>query len=124
MTDTSVDKYHRRQAQQMNQMELGRNILWLVHTLSGMAIHIRPAKTEKGWRTPGEGDIENYPDWTIFLPLQGRCIWAELTMVGKKPTPGQIAYGEAIIKAGGEWYWWTPEQWFSGEIERILAGGG
>lgn len=134
MTETlDVDEYRKLQARQMNQAELGQNILELVHTLSGLAMHIRSARTSKtyidslgkvreSWVTPGEGDIENYPDWTIFLPLQKRCIWAELTKVGKKPSTEQINYGIAILQSGGRWYWWTPADWYSGEIEKILRG--
>lgn len=86
---------------------------WLVH-------HDRPARTEKGWRTPVEGH-PGYPDLT--LARNGTIIFAELKsetghvavaqrawlheLAGMDPAPG----GPLVVV-------WRPEDW--PQIEAIL----
>lgn len=64
-----------------------------------------------------------YPDTTLVHVGQRRIVWLELKVGGRKPTPAQIEWGNAIMDAGGEWYCCWPEQWRDGTVERILRGG-
>lgn len=67
--------------------------------------HIRPAKTNKGWRTPIEGDT-GLPD--LILARDGRVILVELKRVGAYPVPSQKAW---LAAAGSNGYLWRPTDW-------------
>lgn len=80
-------------------------------------IHIRPARSDKGWRTPVQGNGKGFPD---NLLLRGdRSLVAELKRVGEKPDADQKAWLAAFEAAGWEVYVWTPADW--AEIEAVTA---
>lgn len=76
-----------------------------------MCVHIRPARTAQGWRTPYEGD-PGLPD--LILARDGRVILAELKSRGGRATPMQR---EWLAASGG--YLWTPAQW--PEVVEVLS---
>lgn len=76
-----------------------------------MCVHVRPARTEQGWRTPYEGD-PGLPD--LILARDGRVILAELKARGGRPTPMQRKW---LTASGG--YLWTPAQW--PEVVEVLS---
>lgn len=92
----------------MNQTEadLTTAILDYAHLRHWRIAHVRPARTEDGWRTPYEGD-DGLPD--LILARAGRVILAELKSdTGKKPTLDQQAWLDA---AGPNGYLWRPKDW-------------
>lgn len=73
-------------------------------------VHIRPARTDRGWRTPYEGD-SGLPD--LVLAKCGRVILVELKSDAGKPSLDQLAWLDA---AGPNGYLWAPRDW-----DRVLA---
>lgn len=55
--------------------------------------HFRPAKTERGWRTPLQGH-SGFPD--LVLARDGIILVAELKIGSKKPRPDQQKWATAI----------------------------
>lgn len=68
-----------------------------------LCVHIRAAMTNKGWRTPIEGD-PGLPD--LILARGGVVILAELKAHTGRATPWQVAW----LKASGG-YLWSPKDW-------------
>jgi hypothetical protein len=67
--------------------------------------HFRPCKTEKGWRTPLQGD----PGWVdLALARNGVVILAELKSEKGKLGEGQPEWAAAI---GAQYRLWRPSDW-------------
>lgn len=79
----------------------------------------RPARTEKGWRTPCLGDAKGYPDLTLVR--NGQAVWAELKRMGGKLTEAQEEWLDALGQVDGavSVYLWTPADWET--IEAVLG---
>lgn len=75
--------------------------------------HVRPAQTEKGWRTPYEGH-SGLPD--LILARCGVVLLVELKSdTGRAPTPDQVLW----INAAGQFgYVWRPRD--RPIVEKIL----
>jgi hypothetical protein len=59
-----------------------------------------------------------FPDWVF---VRERVVYAELKAMKGIVSPAQQAWHDALRVAGAEVYFWRPEHWNSGEIERVLA---
>ena len=84
-------------------------------------MHIRPARTSTGWRTPVSGGGKGFPD--LIAIRRGVLIVAELKVPPNKTTPEQDLWLEdfrelAAMTDSVKVFLWTPENW--GEIEREL----
>lgn len=82
--------------------------------------HFRPARTEKGWRTPVSGPLGG--GHADLLLVRDRVVFAELKRGPreKRQTPlAQRGFLEVVRRAGGEAYLWEPADW--PEIERVLS---
>jgi hypothetical protein len=62
--------------------------------------HIRPARTEQGWRTPVQGDV-GFPD--LVLARGGVVLFRELKSDRGRIGPGQAEWAEAIGDAYRIW---------------------
>ncbi|BCW96778.1 MAG: VRR-NUC domain-containing protein [Fimbriimonadales bacterium] len=84
-------------------LELARLKGWRVH-------HTRPALDRRGrWLTPIQGDA-GFPD--LVLARGGRVLFVELKREGRRPSPQQQAWLDALAGcAGVEVYVWTPRDW-------------
>lgn len=51
--------------------------------------HARPARTDRGWRTPLQGH-PGFPD--LVLARRGRLLFWELKRYGAKPRPDQVVW--------------------------------
>jgi hypothetical protein len=80
-----------------------------------MRVHLRPARTERGWRTAYEGDA-GLPD--LVLARGGRVLLAELKTATGCFRPGQR---EWLAAAGGCGHLWRPADWDG--VLAVLAGG-
>lgn len=96
-----------------------------------LVMHTRPARTERGWRTPLQGDA-GYPDLT--MARRGRLVIAELKSESGKVTREQAAWLEHlpprvaqeddsadrdIHSHAIEVYVWRPRDWE--RIKEVLA---
>jgi hypothetical protein len=81
------------------------------------AVHFRPARTSKGWRTAFTGD-PGFPD--CVLVRRGRLVFAELKREDREPTEDQWQWITALESPDldVEVYVWRPADW--DEIVRIL----
>lgn len=79
--------------------------------------HFRPARTEKGWRTPLQGS-RGFPD--LVLVKDHRLIFAELkSQRGRKPDQDQQAWLDVLQGVPGvETCVWRPADW--DKIEAVL----
>lgn len=101
----------------MTEQELLDAVLQLAKVLGLRTAHFRPAKTEKGWRTPVAGDGKGFPD----LIIVGSSLLArELKSEQGRLTPEQVAWRGALYVAGLDATEWRPSDWRSGRIEREL----
>lgn len=97
-----------------------RQVIELAKIRGWRSLHIRPARTAKGWRTPVQGEGKGFPD--LLLVRGQRLLAAELKVKGRKLTPEQEAWLTALEGAGVAVYRWTPEDWPL--IEAVLVEGG
>jgi hypothetical protein len=97
----------------ISEAEFTSQVVQLFQLRGWMVVHIRPATTAKGYRTPYEGD-PGLPD--IIASRLGRTILAELKVGRNKPTQEQREWLDA---SGG--YLWYPSDW--SEIEAVSMKG-
>lgn len=83
-------------------IELAHLYQWRVH-------HVRPAWTNKGWRTPIQGDV-GFPD--LVLARSPRVIIAEVKSEKGRLTPEEREWlTEVDTCVGVESYLWRPRMW-------------
>lgn len=104
----------------MTEAELQGGVIETARMLGYLVAHFRPAKTERGWRTPVEADGKGFPD--LVLVGGPRVIFVELKNATRPLEPEQELWLRALNRAGAEWYLWRPSDYSSGEVERILRG--
>ncbi len=110
----------------MSEQQLLDAILELAAPLGFLSMHIRPARTTHGWRTPIAGDGKGYPDLTLLHPKRRVLHIAEL-----KSARGRLALEQlGWLTAWDDFstccfdrvrvHLWTPSDWLSGGIEEAL----
>ncbi len=79
--------------------------------------HFRPAKTDKGWRTPLSGS-PGFPD--VVFTRDGRLVFAELkSQKARKPAVDQQAWLDDLARVPGVTVClWRPAMW--PDIEKVL----
>ena len=82
-------------------------------------MHIRPARTKKGWRTPIQGDGVGWPDLVMLHPTLGG-IAAELKTGKGKVAPAQEMWLSLFGAVGFRTFVWRPADWHSGAIQQEL----
>lgn len=93
---------------QSSVVQLARSAGWAVR-------NVRPAWTDKGWRTPEMSDGIGFPDLTLVKPGVG-ILYRELKSDTGRLNANQEAWGNLITKAGGDWAVWRPR-----DIELVCA---
>ena len=98
-------------------------IMDLALVLGWRRAHFRPAQLPSGkWATHMSGE-KGWPD--LALARNGRLIVAELKRSGKNPTADQHAWLCALRTVPGVTaVIWRPEDWHSGEVEKVLRDQG
>jgi hypothetical protein len=104
----------------MSEDDLLRCVLDLARVMGWRTLHIRPARTEKGYRTPLQGDGAGWPD--LLMVRVDRMVIAELKSDKGSTTLAQEQWLEALSHAiDRRTYVWRPADWHSGEILRVLS---
>lgn len=85
-----------------SEAQLQDTVIQLAILRGWQVAHFRPARTDKGWRTPVEGH-RGFPD--LALARGGRFIGAELKRQHEHPTPEQRAW---LLALGGFGRVWRP----------------
>lgn len=94
-----------RGGDQIKEEQFTRQVIQLAKLFRWFCWHQRPARTAKGWRSAGSGDV-GCPD--LLLARRGRVILAELKAERGKLGPGQREWAEAI---GADYRLWKPSDW-------------
>jgi len=87
-----------------------------LRVLGWYVAHFRPARTEKGWRTPVAADGKGFPDLLATHIKQKRLLAIELKGKRGKRTPEQEIWAEhflavASVTVAVEYHLWTPADW-------------
>lgn len=88
----------------ISEAEFQQQVIEFAHLFRWRVAHFRPAKTNKGWRTPVAADGAGFPD--LVLAKNGRVIFAELKAQKGKLRPEQTAW---IADVNG--VVWRPSDW-------------
>jgi len=105
----------------VSEAELQEVVIDTARLLGWRVAHFRPARTERGWRTPVAADGAGFPD--LILARPGR----PLLCVELKSAKGQVStdQGEWLrvleLAGGCDVRLWRPNDWLSGEIEGVLS---
>jgi hypothetical protein len=105
----------------ITESEFTTQVLQLAARLGWHALHIRPGRTLRGWRTCVQGDGRGWPDLVMIHKVAKKIIAAELKVDNRQPTAAQREWLQLFQAAGIPAYVWrAPESW--PEIERVLKG--
>jgi len=110
-------------ANKISERDFQQQLIDLAHIYGYRVAHFRPARTEKGWRTPVSADGKGFPDLIMVNPHQKRLIAIECKANGKKPTPEQEEWLEVFDYVPGcESYILRPSDF--DEVQEILKPKG
>lgn len=98
--------------------DLKKGVIDLAHLFGLLVAHFRPARTERGWRTPVEADGKGYPDMTIVGP--GGVLFRELKSATGTLSPEQKVWIDRLALAGADIGVWRPQDLASGRIKEEL----
>jgi VRR-NUC domain-containing protein len=101
----------------MSEAELQDAVIDLAHLLGWQVAHFRPARTDRGWRTPVAADGAGFPDCVL---VRDRVVYAELKSSKGALSVAQRRWLDSLDRAGAEVYIWRPADWTSGAIEQVL----
>lgn len=101
----------------MTELQLQDAVAGMAQVLGWRVAHARPARTERGWRTPWQYDGKGFPDLTL---VKRRLVFAELKSDRGRLEPEQAGWLTALNVPGVDVYVWTPADWVSGAIEGVL----
>jgi hypothetical protein len=104
----------------VTEAQLQQAVIELARLLGYRVAHFRPAKTERGWRTPVEADGKGFPDLVLAKP--NRLVFVELKAAKGKVSDEQKDWLATLGSTGAEAYIFRPEGWSSGAIEKCLRG--
>jgi hypothetical protein len=99
----------------MSEDDLLRTVLDMAQRLGVRAAHFRPAKTDKGWRTPVQGDGKGFPD--VVLAGAGGLLFRELKSDRGALSPEQRAWLSTLLGADADADVWRPTDLTGGRIE-------
>ena len=89
----------------MNEAQFTARVIDTARPYGWLVTHFRPAKTEKGWRTPLQGD-SGFVD-LVPGPQRSRDPLAELKVGREKPPTRSGVLGAASARATGSGTPWT-----------------
>lgn len=113
-----------RLARHISEDDLLTSILELAAHYGWIAHHCRPARTDKGWRTPVQGR-RGFPDLVLAHP-DGRLVFAELKSQNGRLTADQVAWRDTLTAAAATCprarvVEWRPVDWLAGRVQQALA---
>lgn len=100
----------------ITEAQFQRTVTELAEVLGWRWVHFRPAKTDKGWRTPVEGS--HAKGWPDLILCRERLVVVELKGSTGKLEDEQADWLDALRAAGVEAYCWKPDD--MDEVEAVL----
>lgn len=105
----------------MIERDLQDAVLELAGLLGYRAIHHRPARTSRGWRTPLQGPgSAGFPDCVLVHPQTGHILFIELKAGRGKLRPEQEEWRDILLFAGARYHLFNDGDWTDGVIETVL----
>lgn len=103
--------------------DLQRQIADLAALYGWRWIHIRPAQTQHGWRTPISGPLgKGWPDLVMVNPMRQRTLAVEVKReLGDELTPDQEYVHTMLRESGWTVLVWRPSDMTSGAVQSELA---
>jgi hypothetical protein len=92
----------------MTEREFQRTVTDSLSALGWRWTHFRPARTNRGWRTPLSGD-PGFPD--IVAVRDDRVLWIELKAEAGRLSEEQGRWLAALGLAGQDVHCWRPSDW-------------
>ena len=105
----------------MKEQQFLNNIVQLAHLHGWMVAHFRPAKTDKGWRTPVSADGKGFPDLLLIHPQRGKLLVIEVKIPPNHLSEEQKDWIDWFQEAGVSVIIAKPEDW--DYIVRTLSDG-
>jgi hypothetical protein len=104
----------------MSEAELQEAVIEAARLFGWKVAHFRPARTERGWRTPVAADGAGFPD--LVLARAGcPLLCVELKSAVGRVSADQTEWLRVLDQAeGADVRLWRPGNWVSGEIEKAL----
>lgn len=106
----------------MTEREFEQAVVDMPRLLRWKVAHFRPARTERGWRTPVAYDGAGWPDLVLVHLGGGWLLARELKTARGKLSAAQEDWLAALEAVGVDAGVWRPEDWTSGRVERELRG--
>ena len=104
----------------IRESEFTTMVLKLAKLRGWKTAHFRPGLNRRGkWSTAVQGDGAGWPD-LFAVHERHRPFAAELKVGKNKTTPEQVAWLNAMRKAGIRTFVWTEKSW--ADIEAVLEG--
>ena len=104
----------------MTETQLLESVLGLCKLMGARTLHIRPARTATGWRTPVQGDGKGFPD-LLILTKRGRLLFRELKAERGKLSGEQREWLHTLTNSGHDADIWRPIDW-PDRIKEDLGG--
>ena len=93
----------------LTESDLMRAVTDLASLLGWTWVHLRPAQTNHGWRTPVSGPLgKGWPDLVLVRTRDRRVLFVELKGSGGTLAPEQKAVLETLADAGQDVAVWWP----------------
>lgn len=111
-----------RADRKLSGIDLQRQIRDLSAMYGWLHMHVRPAQTTQGWRTPVTGQLgKGWPDLTLVNPMRRRTLAVEVKREFE-PLSADQEYVHTMLRAAG-WtvFVWRPSDMSSGAIQKELA---
>lgn len=111
-----------RADRQLAGIDLQRQVKDLSAMYGWLHMHVRPAQTQHGWRTPISGQLgKGWPDLTLVNPMRRRILFVEVKRELEEPTPDQVYVHTMLREAGLEVRVWRPSDMSEGRIQEELG---
>jgi hypothetical protein len=95
-------------ATEILEKEWQAQVIDAAHLFGWKIAHFRPAKTERGWRTPVQADGKGFPDLVLLHPAKGKMLVRELKAEKGRMRPEQTAWLEWFAACGVDSDIWRP----------------
>ena len=94
-----------------SEADFQKTLIDLLHCYGYRVAHFRPAKTDKGWRTPVSADGSGWPDLFVVHPDSGNAFAVECKSDTGKLSPEQENWIEWLRACGIRTFVWMPKMW-------------
>ena len=103
-------------------LDLQRQIKDLGAMLGWLHMHVRPAQTAAGWRTPVSGQLgKGWPDLVLVNPMRRRTLAVEVKREFEDVSPDQVYVHTMLREAGWTVLVWRPSDMSEGRIQEELS---